>query len=65
MHDVDETPSAEPVVENDAELDQLESDLEGVDAALGALDNDDFEQAETLTAALAADPVADETSAQD
>jgi len=76
MHDVDETPSPDPDAEtpaptegaseasnesaNDAELDQLESDLESVDAALRALDADDFDQAETLTAALT-----DETPAED
>ena len=37
---------------NDIELDQLESDLESVDAALRALDSDEIDQAEALAAAL-------------
>jgi hypothetical protein len=64
MSDVDETPNQEPepTVEGttgDAELDQLESDFESVDAALRALDADEIDEAEALTVALA-----DETPAE-
>ena len=55
--DTDVEVAAEPIpasgAENDTELDQLESDLESVDAALRALDADEIGQAEALTAALA------------
>ncbi len=66
MYDAEETPNQEPesavdgdAVEGDAELDQLESDLESVDTALRALDADEIDEAEALTAALT-----DETTAE-
>jgi hypothetical protein len=50
--EVDADPAPAKAVENDTELDQLESDLESVDAALRALDSDEIDQAEALTVAL-------------
>ena len=58
--EVDADPAPAGDAENDTELDQLESDLESVDAALRALDSDEIDQAEALTAALG-----DEASVED
>ena len=50
--EVDAESASVSEAENDIELDQLESDLESVDAALRALDSDEIDQAEALAAAL-------------
>jgi len=50
--EVDAEPASASEAVNDIELDQFESDLESVDAALRALDSNEIDQAEALAAAL-------------
>ncbi len=47
-----EQDSESEAVVSDPELDQLEADLDSVEAALGALDGDDLDRAEELAASL-------------
>ena len=71
MHETDVPESVEPVSESaasepsdgDAALDEVETDLDRVSAALGALDADDLDAAEALVAGLVeSDPGSDAAS---
>lgn len=71
MHETDVPESVEPVSESaasdpsdgDAALDEVETDLDHVSAALDALDTDDLDAAEALVAGLVeSDPGSDTAS---